>query len=315
MESIYIIGSGSWGVALSNYLDKNKKGRIILCPGRKKSFDRLKKLKYNNSLSEGVEIIDSIKSGINKKDAVIIAVSSSYVREVSKHLSNTLNNNIIISATKGIENDTFYTMSEVISSEIKSSRIAVISGPTIAKELQADYPATLVVASKNIEAQSFASDLFESEQIKVITEMDTRSVEVSGAIKNIVAIASGLCDSLRFGCNQKAAVMVGIIEELEKTFKYLNVSKRIFFGISGLGDILATANSNNSRNYKMGFFIGQGLTKAEAKKEIGMCVEGIDAIATMKKLGDKLNVELPIISLMHEIIENQIETKRFRGIR
>lgn len=305
MNNIFIIGAGLWGITLANYLASKKNKQIFLIPGRQDSFCRVEKLKLNKKIDNRVIIKSCCKDIVKSEDILIIATSSKHVRKVAKKLSQFVKKNLVISASKGIEKETFKTMTEVIESELPSARVAVISGPTIAKEIQLGYPAMLVVAGDTEEIYRETANLFESDQIKIITEKDKKSVEYSGAVKNIVAIASGIYDGIGAGCNQKASVIVGIIDELLSLFKQIKVSEKIFFGISGLGDILATATSSDSRNYRMGKLLGEGLSKFEAEQKIGMCIEGEEAIETILSLMKQTKINSPNIVSIFNFINNK----------
>ena len=229
-----------------------------------------------------------------------VALAASYVSE----------DQIIVDVAKGIEPDTLFTLTEVIYDELnkhkdlKDLRIVALSGPTHAEEVTLDLPTTIVSASKDLEAAGIVQNVFSNNSMRVYTNTDIKGVEICGALKNIIALASGISTGLGYGDNAKAALITRGMAEIKRLGLAMGCEETTFSGLAGVGDLIVTATSMHSRNNRCGLLIGQGHEPKEAIKEVGMVVEGINAIPAAMELMDKYEVEMPIVSAVNDIINN-----------
>ena len=213
-----------------------------------------------------------------------------------------------------MEDGTLYTMSEVIEDElakakIKNDRVVVLSGPTHAEEVGKGMSSMIVSASKNDDAAKYVQDLFMNEAFRVYTNNDIKGVEVCAAFKNIIALASGIIAGVGDGDNLKAATITRGLAEMIRVGDVLGCNKDTFYGLAGVGDMIVTAMSTNSRNYNCGKLIGSGMSTKDAIEKIGMAVEGINFLPKAIQIRDKYNLSLPITSGVYEIVFNNKSAK------
>ncbi|MBR3288431.1 MAG: NAD(P)-dependent glycerol-3-phosphate dehydrogenase [Lachnospiraceae bacterium] len=319
MANVLILGAGTWGAVVANLLVTN--GHSVTCWARNKNLiDRLNKEHTHEKLagvrfSEKILFTNDFDSSFDNKDVIIYAVSSNGFREVvNKSMSHIKPNHYLISLTKGMEDGTLYTMSEVIEDElakakIKNDRVVVLSGPTHAEEVGKGMSSMIVSASKNDDAAKYVQDLFMNEAFRVYTNNDIKGVEVCAAFKNIIALASGIIAGVGDGDNLKAATITRGLAEMIRVGDVLGCNKDTFYGLAGVGDMIVTAMSTNSRNYNCGKLIGSGMSTKDAIEKIGMAVEGINFLPKAIQIRDKYNLSLPITSGVYEIVFNNKSAK------
>ena len=210
---------------------------------------------------------------------------------------------------KGIEPETFMTMSEVISSEILGVPVVALSGPTHAEEVARDIPTTIVAAHRDMAVAERIQEAFTNNVMRVYTNTDIKGVELCGALKNIIALASGIITGLGFGDNTKAALITRGLAEIERLGLAMGCLPETFSGLAGMGDLIVTATSKHSRNNRCGYLIGQGYRPSQAIKQVGMVVEGINAIPAALGLAKKYSVDLPIIEAVDCVINHNGDPK------
>lgn len=317
---IAILGSGSWGAALANLLTEN--GHEVVCFARNKE----KVNKYNEThihenlpnvkLSEKLKFTNDIGEAVTGSKIVVYAVPSVAFRDmVSKSLKFIKDDMYLVTVTKGMEDNTLFTMSDIIIDELKKSsvvndKIVALSGPTHAEEVAKSFPTTIVSASKNMDAAKFIQDAFMNKYFRVYTNNDIKGVEICAAFKNIIAIASGIANGLGYGDNLKAAIITRGLVEMIRVGEVLNCSKDTFYGLAGIGDMIVTATSIHSRNYRCGKLIGEGKKPDDAIKEIGMVVEGANFLPKAMKLKEKYNLDLPITEGSYNIVIKNADPKK-----
>ena len=243
-----------------------------------------------------------------EKDAVIFAVPSPYVRATARAAAPFVaEDQIIVDVAKGMEAETLMTLTGVIGEEMaklgRAPRLVALSGPTHAEEVARDLPTTIVSASPDAQAAARIQDIFMTESLRVYTNADIRGVEVAGALKNVIALAAGIAGGLGYGDNARAAIITRGIAEMARLGAAMGCSKETFSGLTGLGDLVVTCTSMHSRNNRCGMLIGQGKAPDEAVREVGMVVEGLNALPAALELGKKYGVELPIIEGVHGIVD------------
>jgi glycerol-3-phosphate dehydrogenase (NAD(P)+) len=232
-----------------------------------------------------------------------MAVASPFIRSTSKLISPYIKEGqIIVNVSKGIEDGTLYTLSEVIKSEIPQADIAVLSGPSHAEEVSRGVPTTVVVGAATMETAHFVQDIFMTDVFRVYTSPDITGIELGGSLKNVIALAAGVVDGLKFGDNTKAALMTRGMAEISRLGLAMGGKMETFAGLSGFGDLFVTCTSKHSRNWSAGNLIGQGKTMEEAIKEVGQVVEGINSAKAALELARKHNVEMPIVEQINMVL-------------
>ncbi len=295
MSTIGVIGAGTWGMALSRML-ANSGHRVEVWSALTSEIDELITTRKQRNLPD-MEVPTSIKftKSIEKicigKDILLFAVPSVFVRAMAKQACQYIpRGQIIVDVAKGIESDTLLTLTNVIKDELsvddkhKEVKLVALSGPTHAEEVAKDIPTTIVAACENMEIAEKVQDVFMNANMRVYTNTDVLGVELCGALKNIIALAAGICSGLGYGDNTKAALITRGLAEIKRLGLQMGCLEDTFDGLSGMGDLIVTTTSLLSRNNKAGYLIGQGKSVEEALNEVGMVVEGINAIPAAMQL-------------------------------
>ena len=258
----------------------------------------------NVSIPEEIFISSDLEKIISKAALIIIAVPSFAAREVLKKLKRfDLSKAIILSATKGMEMGSHLRMSEVIRDELgKKIKWAVLSGPTIAKEVVEGKPSTAVVASPRPKIARLVQKVLMDKSLRIYTSSDPIGVELGGCLKNIIAIAAGIADGLGFGTNSKAALLTRGLAEIAAIGKKMGAKSFTFMGLSGLGDLVTTCTSKNSRNRNFGEAIGRGRRMEQLLKETEMVIEGVNTTKVVCHLAKKFSLETPIANVVYQIL-------------
>lgn len=308
MKKIAVIGSGSWGTAISVVLANNGHA-VYLWSYFKEESEKLNADRENKAFLPGVSLPDSIvcthslEEAIGEAELVVLASPSHTVRNVAKSISPYLTpDQPILNIAKGLEPDTQLRLSEVIRQEIPKNPIAVMSGPSHAEEVGRFLPTTNVVASEEERLLPFIQDIFMSPVFRVYTNPDVIGVEVGGALKNVIALCAGISDGCGFGDNTKAALMTRGIAEIARLGVAMGASPATFHGLTGIGDLIVTCTSMHSRNRRAGILIGQGKSLDEALAEVKMVVEGVKTTEAAYALAQKLGIEMPIVEQMHAVL-------------
>lgn len=312
---ITILGGGSWGTALAKLLSENGNEVTVWLRDEEQCKD-LSKNRVNKKYLPNVKIPSDIvfTSDINEsvKDSkiILIVTPTQIVRSVLKQIKDEYKTNkIVINASKGIEIGTLNRVSEIVAQETFNCTFAVLTGPSHAEEVGMSMPTAITVACDDKDVCALIQDLFMSSYFRVYTNDDVIGAELGGALKNIIALGAGISDGVGFGDNAKAALMNRGIVEIARLGVALGADIHTFSGLSGIGDLIVTCTSNHSRNRNAGYLIGQGYTKDEAIKKIGMVVEGISTTYAAHYLAKKLDIEMPIVEAMYDILENNADVK------
>lgn len=312
MKKIGVLGAGTWGTALAIML-ANTGYDVTIWSAVESEIDALQ-LNHAHPNLKGSVIPDSmaftksIAEVCTGKDVILFSVASPYVRATAEKASQFISDGqLIVDVAKGIEKDTLFTMSQVIKDAVKKDvTVVALSGPTHAEEVAVDLPTTIVSACEDIKAAERVQDIFMNTCMRVYTNTDILGVELCGALKNIIALACGISNGLGYGDNAKAAIMTRGIAEMTRLGKAMGCSPQTFAGLAGIGDLIVTATSRHSRNNKAGYLIGKGLTPDEAVKEVGMVVEGINALEPALALAEKYSVEMPIIKAVDDSVNGSV---------
>ena len=312
--NIAVIGAGTWGMALARLMSVNGHG-VTVWSALPEEIDELNRTRRQKNLPDMIipdEIVftKSIEEACKDKDIYLFAVPSVFVRRTSRLACPFIPEGAtIVDVAKGIEPDTLMTMSEVIRSEIPQATVVALSGPTHAEEVARDIPTTIVSACEDMEAAKKVQEAFTNPVLRVYTNPDTKGVELCGALKNIIALASGISAGLGYGDNTKAALITRGLAEMSRLGVKMGCLPETFSGLAGMGDLIVTATSIHSRNNRCGYLIGQGYTPSEAVKQVGMVVEGINAIPAAMTLAEKYGVEMPITASVDAVINHGADPK------
>ncbi len=309
MAKICVLGSGGWGTAVSILLHNNGHS-VTLWSYDKTECENLKNYHENKPFLPGIEIPKGIEfttdlSVCKDKDLMVIATPSHGVRNVARNIREYMSENqVILNISKGIEENTYMTLSDILKEELPMCKIAVMSGPSHAEEVSRNIPTTNVVASESIETSKYIQDIFMSSTFRVYTSDDIIGVELGGSLKNVIALCCGILDGLGCGDNTKAALMTRGLVEMTRLGVAMGAKAETFSGLSGIGDLIVTCTSMHSRNRRAGILIGQGMSVDEAQKTVNMVVEGVRSCKAAKELADRKGVEMPIISEAYNVLFN-----------
>lgn len=281
-----VIGSGAWGQALAKLAKAN--GHEVLIWSRRSEF--------------------SLENAIAQSEIIVSAVSMQGVSGIAGQVGAlSINPNLIlVTATKGLEPQTGATPSQIWQNALPNQAIVVLSGPNLSKEISLGLPAATVAASLDLAAAVSVQNLLASKNFRVYTNSDPIGVELGGTLKNVVAIAVGVCDGLKLGTNAKAALITRSLPEIIQVGKYFGAKPETFWGLSGLGDLLATCNSNLSRNYQVGYGLGEGKTLEQIIKNLEGTAEGVNTARVLHDLSDRLGITLPICNYVYRLLNHEI---------
>jgi len=307
-KKISVIGDGGWGTTLAMLLVSN--GHKVNMGGAFPDYIRqMEKTRQNDKFLPGIKLPDSLEltsdiaPAVNGSEVVVTAVPSQHMREVTKKLKGLdLQGKLIVSVSKGIENQSLMRMSEVITDVLGNVKIGVLSGPTISYEVARGLPTTVVAASEDETAAKQIQDLFMSDNFRIYTNTDVIGVELGGSLKNVIAIAAGICDGLGFGVNTKSGLLVRGIVEISRLGSALGAKHETFYGISGLGDLVTTCVSTHGRNRWFGEEIGKGKSSRDILKGTEMVVEGVGTAKSCYELCKENDIEMPIANEVYNVI-------------
>ncbi len=311
MKNIGIIGSGSWGVALSIHL-AGLGHNIKIWSFAQEEADLINKERKCIFLPSAV-IPDNVMCSLNYEevientDILLVVTPSKFVRDTISKCKQYITNQSIIVCSKGFEANTLKTLAEVVEDELPNSKVGVLSGPSHAEEVSIGIPTALVIASKHEEILKDIQENFMSETVRIYTSTDVKGVELGGALKNIIAFCAGITAGLGLGDNTFAALITRGLTEITRMGIKMGAQKDTLYGLTGLGDLVVTCLSEHSRNRRAGKLIGEGKTIEETRKEVGMTIESIDNIEVAYELAKKYNVNMPIVEAVYDVLYNDLK--------
>ena len=312
---IGILGAGTWGMALARMLSNS--GHVVQVWSAisaeidQLSVTRTQKNLPNMIIPEAVQFTKKIEEVCSAKDILVFAVPSVFVRSTARQANPYIKDGqIVVDVAKGIEAETLMTLTEVILDELDAEvKIVALSGPTHAEEVAQDMPSCIVSACDDLSIAEKVQDIFMNSCMRVYTNTDVKGVELCGALKNIMALASGMSFGLGYGDNAKAALITRGLAEIARLGEKLGCQRDTFAGLAGMGDLIVTATSMHSRNNRCGYLIGQGYETQDAIKRVGMVVEGINAIPAAIAFADKYHVDMPIVRAVDAIVNHHADPK------
>lgn len=311
---VSFIGGGAWGTTLAQVLSDN--GCEVLIRDINEIF--VNKINKNHvhpffdvTIPTNIKATLDLREAVDYADIIILSLPTKFMRGVLKEINQILTSSkTFVNVSKGIEPDTSLRVSQIVEQEINKEYLkayVVLSGPSHAEELILRKLTTLVSASNNFEAAKLVQNLFSNDYLRVYTGSDVIGVETGGAIKNAIAIVSGISTGLGLGENARAALIARSIREIIAIVVALGGKKETAYGLSGIGDLIVTASSMNSRNFQTGLKIGQGMPVEEALSSSKQTVEGIRTIEAAHEIGLKYNLDLPIINVAYDFIHGKIK--------
>lgn len=311
INSIGIIGSGSWGTALSIVLSESI-DNVLIWGRNTQTVNEINVHHSNNYYLPNIELAKNIKAtnnieDLNELDILLLCIPSSITKDVlNYYLQNkhNLKKQIIVSCTKGISS-TGERISQMIQQTSKFFIPAVLSGPSHAEEVALKKPTALSLATLNENISIELQNLLTSSWFRVYTTDDIIGLELSGSMKNIFAIASGVCKGLNLGNNSQAALITRGLAEMNRIGLKLGAKEKTFMGLGGIGDLIVTCFSSLSRNFRFGNLIGQGISPENAIKEIKMVVEGYKNTKSFYDLKNKLDIKAPLIDEIYNVLYKQ----------
>ena len=316
MKKIGVLGAGTWGIALTRMLALEGH-ELTGWSAIEKEIDEFSVTRKHPNLP-GMVIPDSvgftkdIQSVCEGKDILLFAVPSPFVRATAAKAAPFVKaGQVIVDVAKGIEADTLFTMTQIIADEIKNPdvKLVALSGPTHAEEVAKDLPTTIVSACEDEAAARMVQEVFSNTCMRVYTNEDVLGVELCGAMKNIMALGSGIALGLGYGDNAKAALITRGMAEITRLGIAMGCNPHTFYGLAGIGDLIVTATSVHSRNNRCGMLLGQGVPPQEAVKQVGMVVEGIHALSAAMRLIDRYNVDMPIVRAVDAVVNHGADAR------
>ena len=315
MKNITVVGAGSWGTALAQVLCDNNQ-QVTLYDLNQKIVDDINNNHQNKTFFENVKLPTSLVATTNLKEAlkdaefILLSVPTKVIRVVLEEINRELTRPVvIINASKGIEPTTHKRVSEIVAEEISSNKLdafVALSGPSHAEEVIERGVTSVTCASTNLDKTKEIQELFKNKYFRVYRVDDLIGVEIGGSIKNVIALAAGIIAGLGYGDNAKAALITRGLVEIKRLGIALGAKEETFSGLSGLGDLIVTCTSVHSRNWQAGYKIGNGSNLQETLDSMTMVVEGVRTCQATYELTKELNIEMPIVETIYDVIFNKL---------
>ena len=308
-EKVAVVGAGSWGTTLANLVGGN--GRSVALWARDSALAEAMARERRNlrylprfPIAESVTPTDNLAEAVAGAGLVVCATPSHAMREVMKRVAPSVDPAaVVVSASKGIENETLKRMSEVLAEVLgREERLAVLSGPSFAIEVSAGVPTAVTVAAHDEAVARVVRGAFASPRFRIYTSADVVGVELGGAVKNVIAIATGIADGLEYGDNARAALITRGLAEISRLGTACGGERLTFMGLAGLGDLVLTCTGELSRNRTVGLRLGRGETLARILADMTMVAEGVRTTRSVRDLATRLDVQMPITEEVHEIL-------------
>jgi len=308
LSIISVIGGGSFGTVIANIIALN--GHDVRFWMRSKEMVSEVNTAHENSqylpgykLNERVVATENMVTAVSSSEIIFVAVPSSSFRDVVKNVvQHSLDEAIFVSATKGIEVDSFVLMSQILIEEAPKAVVGVLSGPNLAKEIASKNLTGTVIASNHEEVRERVKEILKSEFFRVYTNDDMFGVELGGSLKNIYAIIAGIAHALGMGYNTNSMLVTRSLTEMARFGSELGADPMTFLGLSGVGDLIVTCSTPLSRNYRLGLALGQGKSIEEAAEEVGQVAEGVNTLKQVKEKAEELEVYMPLATGLYNII-------------
>ena len=314
-SKVTVLGGASFGTAIANMIAAN--GHDVVLWMRDQENAELCSLTHENTrylpgyaLESTLKFSSDLQSCLQDAEVVFFSIPSKAFRQIAQQSKNHISAGTqVISTAKGIEAQTFKLMSEILEEELPQARVGVISGPNLAKEIAKKAITATVIASTDKELCRNVQALLGSQYFRVYANTDRFGVELAGALKNIYAIAAGMAASMKMGQNTVSVLITRSLAEMSRFAASLGANPMTFLGLSGVGDLFVTCTSPLSRNYQVGYALGQGLTIEEATKKVGQVAEGINTTRIIKEEAEKRCIYMPLVNALYETMFNDKPVK------
>lgn len=319
MANVGVIGAGSWGTALALVLHANGH-KVILWSNEAEHIAELRRTGENAHFLPGVKLPEELiytaelAEAARAADFLIMAVPSHAMRPVSEQLVGLVPERaVLVSVAKGFDLETRKRMSEVLGMFFPDNPVAVLSGPSHAEEVSRQIPTAIVASAADAAVMQAVQELFASAHLRIYTNPDMVGVELGGSLKNIIALASGICYGLKCGDNTEAALITRGLTEIVRLGEAMGANRETFYGLSGLGDLVVTCGSRHSRNRSAGVLLGQGEPLDEVLPKMGMVVEGVNATRIAYALASQYQVDMPLTECIYQILYEQLPIEQVVG--
>ena len=313
-KNVAVLGGGSFGTVLANLAASNGYNVSLWVRDSEQAL-RINSEGANTTyhpelkLSKNITASDNLKEVLNNRSIIFIATPSIVFEQIVIRVSDYIDEKpYLVSCTKGILDDPFRPLSDIISSKLNNT-IGVLSGPNLAKEIADEKIAGTVIASPDESLINIVKSVLSSETFKIYSSKDMQGVEMAGALKNIYAVICGMAESLKVGENAIGLILTRSMAEMSRFAVAKGANPITFLGLSGMGDLVATCMSTLSRNYQLGFNIGSGMSLSKAKESVGQVAEGVRTLEVVLKESSKLNIKMPLVESMYNIIYNNASPK------
>lgn len=309
-----VLGAGSWGLCLTKLLTDNFE-EVSLWSREEDLTEELLTTKstrfpFEIKLDNKVQISSNLEESIKDAKIILLVVATSGIRPVCQKLKEAgiTKDQILVNASKGLELPGLFRMSEVISQELPENKVTVLSGPTLAKEVLKGLPTAASIACEDMESANFVQEkLTVSDKFRLYSNNDVKGVELGGSLKNVIAIASGFIEAMELGDNARGALLTRGLSEMVRISVALGANPSTLYGLSGVGDLIATCSSPLSRNYRVGYLLGKGQKLDGILKEVGTVAEGVKTSKAVVELSKKLNIETPVSEAIYEAVYTDIK--------
>lgn len=312
---IAVLGAGSWGTALAWVLS-TKNYQVNLWHRRDELIESIASTNENKKYLPGIELnncitpMSRLDEAIKDCHIIVLAVPSKGTRELCDQIKDIVSSDqMIVNVAKGLEEKSYYRLTQVINEVLPYNDVFVLSGPSHAEEVARRLPTTIVIAGEEKEKCEHIQDIFSTDFLRVYTNPDIVGVELGGALKNIIALGAGMSDGIGYGDNSKSALMTRGIVEISRLGKVLGAKSETFAGLAGIGDLIVTCTSMHSRNRRAGILLGQGHPLDEVLDEIGMVVEGIRATKIAYEISNIYNCDMPITKAIYAVLYENADVK------
>lgn len=307
---VAVLGGGSFGTVIANIVASNgyEVGMWLRDDARAEQINQSKEnSRYlpGYSLSENLSASSSLEKVLSGAEVVFVSIPSQAFRSVVQTAKPFLQDNqVLVSTTKGIEAQTFSLMSEILREELPQGRVGVLSGPNLAKEVANHHLTATVIASEDAELRTSVQEILHTNYFRVYASSDTYGVELGGTLKNIYAIAAGLSAALGMGENTKSMLMTRSLAEMSRFAVCMGANPMTFIGLAGVGDLIVTCMSPLSRNYRVGYALGEGKSLEEAVDSLGQVAEGVNTIKHVREKAAEMDVYMPLVAGLYEVVFN-----------
>lgn len=308
-RKITILGGGAMATACSVLLAEDPDQHVCIWARNAEFAESMQMHRENRRLLPGVEIPPSVTvtadvaAAVQDAELLVASIPSKHLREGLTAIASAIPAGVpCVSVIKGIENGTFARPSEVITQVLGPRTVVALGGPSHAEEIAHGLPASVVAASEDESLAQLVQDAFSTERFRVYTNSDLIGVELAGALKNVIAIAAGICDGIGYGDNAKSALMARGLVEMRRFGQHFGADRATFSGLAGIGDLITTCMSSHGRNRRVGELLGQGHSLAEILNQMVAVAEGVTTTQSVIDLADEHGVEMPITREVHAVL-------------